>query len=108
MQVADNAYSLLDGNLTLNPDGLVPYAVPPGNHDYATTNDRSSGADLYIQHFGSQRYQGRSWYGGSYLDKNSFQTFTAGGYSFLNIALEWEPTDDVIDWARQVIHNHPG
>src|SRR5262245_38208154 len=41
--VADAAYDRLDGDLSLNPDGLVPYSAPPGNHDYNTVNDRTSG-----------------------------------------------------------------
>src|SRR5262245_16633872 len=58
--VADAAFDRLDGNLTQNPDGLVRYSTPPGNHDYLQTGVQSSGATLFQQYFGAAtRFQGR-------------------------------------------------
>lgn len=106
--VADAAYDILDGNLTVNPDGIIPYSPTMGNHDFTQIGVRSSGAPLYIQNFGSQRFAGRSWYGGHYRDLNHYQFFSGGGYNFLQISLEYEAPDEVLDWAREVIRTHPG
>lgn len=106
--VADAAYDKLDGDLQANPDGLIPYSTPPGNHDYNTVGDHYSGTTVYDQYFGAARFQGRSWFGGDYRGINTYSYFSAGGYQFLQLALEFEPTDDDIDWARIVLRNNPG
>lgn len=97
-------------------DGQVPYSAPPGNHDWAETNDKSSSIRNYTDYFGPSRFDGRSWYGGSGPTSdglNSYQLFSAGGYDFLHLALEWEPSGTVSDastplgWARSVLDDHP-
>jgi len=102
-------------------DGVVPYATVPGNHDWATLWDKESSIDKYKQYFGPSRYDGRDWYGGAgptdvdenRANINSYQLFSAGGYDFLHLALEWEPagsTDDPstpLGWAQQVLDEHP-
>lgn len=110
----DDAMSLLDGT--------VPYSTVPGNHDWATVGDRSSSIENYKQYFGPSRYEGRNWFGGAGPsngdpnrdDLNSYQLFSAGGYDFLHLALEWEPPGSVDDpstplgWAQWVLDQHPG
>jgi hypothetical protein len=88
---ADAAYDILDGNLSANPDGLVPYAVPIGNHDYGRVNTPAAGASRYLEYFGPQRHAGRSWFGGASpggLDQ--FQFFNGGGRQFLHLSMQWE------------------
>ena len=92
-------------------DGVVKYSVLPGNHDYASTSSKSSGTENYVNFFGPDRFVGRPWYGGSDRSgNNSYQHFSAGGYDFLHLALEWSPTNNVpiretspIAWAQSVI-----
>ncbi|MBV0902567.1 DNRLRE domain-containing protein [Haloarcula salina] len=102
-------------------DGVVPYSTVPGNHDWATLWDKESSIDKYKQYFGPSRYDGRDWYGGSgptgvdenRANLNSYQLFSAGGYDFLHLALEWEPagsTDDPstpLGWGQQILDEHP-
>jgi hypothetical protein len=89
-------------------DGVLPYSVAIGNHDYYPVNDTSGGAK-FVQWFGSARYAGRSWYGGAAANQlNHFQTFSAGGWQFLHVALEWQPTAAALSWAQSVINAHPG
>lgn len=102
-------------------DGVVPYSTVPGNHDWATLGNKQSPIDKYQQYFGPSRYDGRAWYGGagpSGVDENranlnSYQLFSAGGYDFLHLGLEWEPagsTDDPstpLGWGQQVLNDHP-
>ncbi|MEE8451233.1 MAG: alkaline phosphatase [Thermoguttaceae bacterium] len=104
---ADAAMDLLDGDLETSPDGLVPYSVTLGNHDYDVISEHGS-ADQFISNFGADRYAGRSWYGGSSADQfNQYQVFRAGDYEFLHLTLQWEPLDADIAWAQSVIDAHP-
>ena len=71
-------------------DGVVPYSTLLGNHDYAVQGDRSSSIENYRDFFGASRYQGYSWFGGAAPeDRGYYQRFSAGGYDFLHLALEW-------------------
>lgn len=69
------------------------------------------GLDNFRSAFGadSRFFKGKSWYvdqhrGGA----NSAQIFDAGGYTFLHIAIQMQPPDDVVEWARGVMAKHPG
>jgi hypothetical protein len=102
-------------------DGRVPYATIPGETDYMVDRDRSSSIQRYKRHFGTDRYQFADWYGGSGPSTgnenrdnlNSYQLFSAGGYEFLHLALEWEAPGTVTDpstalgWAQTVLDQYP-
>lgn len=102
-------------------DGTVPYSTLPGNHDWATLGDKSSSIENYKQYFGSSRYEGREWFGGAGPSNgdpnrdglNTYQLFSAGGYEFLHLALEWEPSGNVNDpstplgWAQSILDQYP-
>ncbi|SDM36477.1 Calcineurin-like phosphoesterase [Halogranum gelatinilyticum] len=95
-------------------EGDVPYAAAIGDHDYAVEEDRSSSTANYREFFGEARYGGYSWFGGSAPnDLSHYQYFSAGGYDFLHIDLEWEapgdPTDatSAVGWAQGVLDAHP-
>jgi len=117
-------------------DAGVPFGVAPGNHDYdaiwTTTKyppnldkPRSQlsmtpedigvlhvgGLDNFRSVFGSNSpfYKNKPWYIASYKGgSSSAQRFSAGGYTFLHIALEMHPGDRVIDWAKSVMKTNPG
>jgi len=89
-------------------DGVVPYSVAVGNHDYEVANDRSKPAK-FVQHFGSARYAGQDWYGGASAGQvNHYQIFDAGAWRFLHITVQWEATDADLAWAQGVVDAHPG
>jgi hypothetical protein len=107
------------GVLETGPDGVVPYGVLPGNHDFATTSNKSTGTANYVSFFGPARFAGRGWYGGADPSgNNSFQLFDGGGVQYLHIALEWRPSVNVtngperdpspIGWAQDIIRRFPG
>jgi hypothetical protein len=61
--------------------------------------------------FGEQTafFKDKDWYVSSFNGgADSAQVFTAGGYRFLHIALEMQPSDDVLAWAQSVIDSHTG
>ncbi len=110
----------------------IAFGVAPGNHDYdamwsdaryppvsdARQIDMTAktlgmlhvgGLDGFRSIFGAQRNAREPWYIASHTGgSSSAQTFSAGGYDFLHIALEMSPTDAVIKWAKSVIAKHPG
>lgn len=103
---ADRAMDLLDGQ--------VPYSAAIGDHDYMETELRSSGAALYLEYFGAARYRNYDWYGGTAPNGlGHFQFFTAGGRTFLHLALEWGAPGPVTDpttplgWANSVLKRYP-
>jgi len=108
-QRADAAMDRLDGNLSVSPDGIIPYTALLGNHDYRVVSDKTSGTTRYQEFFGPSRYRGRSWY----LEESGLvgahaQVFSAGGYRFLSISLQFEPLDADLAWAQSIIDQNPG
>jgi len=112
----------------------VPFGVVPGNHDYdamwsaegwtpvENVQDirmtpetlgmlHAGGLDGFRSVFGasSQFFDSKPWYVASYDGgTSSAQTFAAGGYTFLHLALDMSPKDDVLAWASSVIQKHYG
>jgi hypothetical protein len=94
--------------------GVVPHGALPGNHDYATTGNKSTGLASYTANMGPSRFDPYRYQGGEITATNfhggfmptdfggltsainvgnSFQLFTSGqgGHKFLNLSLEWQP-----------------
>ena len=127
MPAARRGYAMLAGRL--------PFSVVPGNHDYDaqfTSAKFPPGTDpamkpaatpayygmLHVGGLGNFTsvfgattpfFRGRPWYVASFRGgADSAQEFTAGGYRFLHIGLEFAAPDDALDWAARVIAAHPG
>lgn len=84
-------------------NGIVPYSVIRGNHDILNKNT-VTGFDDY---FGLD-----SAYAGQFTDyyqdtKNTVHEFSAGNLDYLVLALDYAPSDDVLEWANGVIEAHP-
>lgn len=89
-------------------EGKVPYAAAIGDHDYAVEEDRSSSTANYRRYFGESRYREYGWFGGSAPnDLSHYQRFSAGGYDFLHIDLEWEAPNSALSWAQNVLDANP-
>jgi hypothetical protein len=122
MPVARAGYALLAGK--------VPFSVVPGNHDYdamwtdaghppaAKFVDMSSlgmlhsgGLDNFRSVFGADTpfFKGQKWYVASHDGgADSAQIFTAGGYRFLHIGLQFDAPNASLEWAAEVIKRYPG
>lgn len=104
---AETALKKFDGNLTSNPDGVIPWAATIGNRDFDATHVKGP-ATKFLSHFGPSRFTGRSWYKGSSPDgHNSHQVFSGGGKDLLHITLEWRADDSAIAYARRVLAANP-
>lgn len=94
-------------------DGVVPYAVLPGNHDhdiYTWPISAERHFENYNIWFGPDRFLGYDWYGGTFApgnNANNYMLFEAGGLKWLGISLEFAPNDAMLNWANDLIDNHP-
>lgn len=88
-------------------DGIVPYVLSLGNHDY----DGGRNSTAYNTYFPVNKYQGATGFGAVFepakLD-NSYHTFSAAGVDFLVFSLEFGARNEVLTWADSIILAHPG
>lgn len=113
--VADKAMRILE-----NAD--MPYSILAGNHDvinayeYVDAGSQWSGTDAqrnlaaepYLANFPASRAAKQATFGGR--DSSGFHeyhVFEAEGNKFLVLSLSWRASDAAIDWARQVLAQHP-
>lgn len=87
-------------------DGVVPYALVPGNHDYHALADRRTRLNEY---FPLSKYKDWPTFGGAMKDDmcNSYHLFTAGGTDWIVLALEWAPRDETVAWANEILAKYP-
>ena len=110
--------------------GKLPFSVVPGNHDYDAmwTDARHppkpvvksladvgslhvGGLDNWRSVFSSQSpfFKGKPWYVASHDGgADSAQIFTAAGYKFLHIGLQFEAPNASLEWAESIIKRYPG
>ncbi len=92
---ATNAMYMLN-----NTSPSLPVGVVAGNHDlYAGTP--------FMTYFGPPEYSGNSWYGGAKY-YSSYETFSAGGRTFLALNVQFDGNASVLSWAQSIINAHPG
>ncbi len=90
----------------------IPYGVAVGNHDQAIGSDPNSSTNHYNYWFGVDHFAGRPYYGGHYGTNNDthYELFSASGMNFVIIHIETSaevPATAVLDWADQVLKDHP-
>ena len=95
-------------------DGVVPYSMALGDHEYEIEENMGTSVQGYLTHFGPERYEAYDWYrGASPNGQSHVQVFEGGGREFLHIALEWEAPGPATDpstplgWARQILEANP-
>jgi predicted phosphodiesterase len=100
--VASQAHTILD-------NAGFPYSMTYGNHDIFPSADAHKRDSMYAQYFGPARYQGKSFWGGSYdsSNVNNYTLFQVGTLKFMVVSVEFVPRKDVVSWANQVIQNNP-
>jgi hypothetical protein len=89
-------------------DGLVPYVVTAGNHDYFENRvaDRVGMGSIY---FPPAQFAPFPWFRGTYEAdhiENSFSLVDVPGGRWLILALEFGPRDEVVAWANQILTAH--
>jgi len=87
-------------------DGVVPYVLAIGNHDYDNVAPGARLATNFNQWFGPSRYAAYPWYGGSFPDgsnENFYANVNLGGVDHLILALEYIPRQSALDWADGIL-----
>jgi hypothetical protein len=86
-------------------DGVVPYLVIPGNHDFELRSPYR-GLTNFNSKFPYSKYQAYSWYKGHYPpngNQNNYGFFSVGSEDFLLMGLQWDPGTDILTWADDII-----
>ncbi|UJL45837.1 lamin tail domain-containing protein [Virgibacillus sp. NKC19-16] len=97
-EVADNAMKVLD-------DAEIPYGVLAGNHD---VHNKDHNYENYSEYFGEERFEGRSYYGGSYEDnRGHYDLISVNGNDFIMVYMGWGVDDEGIAWMNEVLAEHP-
>ena len=96
---ATNEYAKLSG-------AGIPYAIVPGNHDYAKGTRDSS---LMNRFFPLSGFTNMPTYGGAFDGNcdNTYHRFNLHGRDWLVLSLEFGPRGEVMDWANAVLASHP-
>ncbi|MBN1514848.1 MAG: metallophosphoesterase [Phycisphaerae bacterium] len=91
-------------------DGVVPYALCPGNHDYGPSGDASQRNTLLNEYFPFDEISRWPTFGGA-MEKgrldNTYHLFETGDVKWIILALEWAPRDETVAWANDVMSRHP-
>ena len=79
-------------------NGIVPYSILKGNHDTSATLNPI---------FDTPEYN--ATFEGKYGDgiENTYRRITIGKVKYLIMTLDYGPTDDVLDWANEVVASYP-
>lgn len=109
---ASKAHEILD-------HAAIPYSIMPGNHDMdiiPDINEMDSSkafslkpATNFNRFFGVNRFQDKApAYGGHYGDdnNNTYWFFTASGFKFMVLSLEYNARPKALAWASQLIKKY--
>lgn len=91
-------------------DGVVPYAVVPGNHDYVHMSHVVTRSTPLSAWFTPEEAAAVPGFGGAYEPdsvENTYRLFDAAGHAWIALSLEWGPRDEVVAWANEVMRAHP-
>ena len=101
-------WAVASGSLHLL-DGVVPYMLTSGNHDYARSATVVSRSSLINQYFPVATFAAMPSFGGTFEPdhvENSFQLVDTSGGPWLVLALEFGPRDAVLEWANGIVRQH--
>jgi hypothetical protein len=91
-------------------EGIVPFALVPGNHDLGPFGNATTRVTLLNRYFSYERTAAWPTFGGAFESgklENTYHLFSAGGRDYIIMALEWGPRDAVVSWADGVMAGHP-
>jgi 3',5'-cyclic AMP phosphodiesterase CpdA len=91
-------------------DGLVPYLLVGGNHDYGNSgfaDNRNTGLNVW---FPRTRFTSWPSFGGGFESArvdNTYHLFDINGQPWIAIGLEFDPRDQALAWADGILAQHP-
>lgn len=91
-------------------DGVVPYVLSAGNHDYrrvGTHIERTTSINAYFSPLGvGGVVSGAGTYQPGRVE-NSYALLSLPGGPWLLLSLEFGPRDGVLAWAESILHRYP-
>lgn len=90
-------------------DGVVPYLVVPGNHDFGALNTNKRDYLNYNKFFPYSWFEKYPWYGGHFPpdgNQNNFGFFEQDGQRFIVLGLTFHPDFKDLKWANAVLSQH--
>jgi hypothetical protein len=95
-------------------DGLVPYVISTGNHDYGPGGDgwTTSRSTLIDSYFPVWKFAALPWFKGTFdpahiENSYSLMDLPGGGGQWLVVSLEFGPRDEVLTWADGIVKQYP-
>lgn len=95
-------------------DGVVPYVVSMGNHDYGPGGDGTSAtrSTMIDSYFPVWKFSQFPWFKGTFQPahiENNYALIDVpdGGGQWLVVSLEFGPRDEVLAWADGVVKQFP-
>jgi hypothetical protein len=93
-------------------DGVIPYVVAAGNHDYAGGGWVSDRSTMINDYFPPSTFAPYPWFKGTFEPgriENNYTLFDlpGGAGQWLVLSLEFGPRDEVIAWADAIVKQHP-
>ncbi|MBX3414879.1 MAG: metallophosphoesterase [Pirellulales bacterium] len=91
-------------------DGVVPYSLSLGNHDYGPGGNATTRETFMNDYFPLAKARQQKSLAGLFDEQrldNSYHLFNTRGQDFLVLALEWGPRDEVVAWAHEVAAKYP-
>ena len=90
---------------TILDEAGIPNGVLAGNHDVAFGNQEY---DFYWKYFGAHRYDGNSWYGGSYKNNlGHYDIIEKDGVELLMLYISWDVYEEEAAWLNSVLAQYP-
>ena len=81
-------------------DGVIPYSLIRGNHDESKYFNKYFANETYMSQFDGFMVEGDI--------RNSYKEFTVGSTDYLFITLDYGASDEMLEWANEVVLAHPG
>jgi predicted phosphodiesterase len=91
----------------------IPYAFSLGNHDFGSSPGKFADvrdSQLANKYFPLEKLKSNAPIEGAFeagMVDNTYHVFENNGQSWLILALEFGPRDEVLDWANTVVESHP-
>ncbi|MGO1584302.1 MAG: LamG-like jellyroll fold domain-containing protein, partial [Actinomycetaceae bacterium] len=107
----ENEWAAADAAHRVLEEAGLPYSILPGNHDLTNSgaNDTELGPDEpYLQWFTPERSAAQSPNSGrDATGFSEYHVFEAEGQEYLVLSLAWRTSDETLEWADQVMADHP-
>ncbi|OPJ61685.1 metallophosphoesterase [Clostridium oryzae] len=99
-----NQWENASKSMSILDNAAVPYGILAGNHD---VGDSKADYSNYDKYFGSDKFNGKDYYGGSYKNnKGHYDLISAGNNDFVILYMGWGIGDKEITWMNKVLNKY--